>query len=57
MVSSDDVDVVEFNPNKSDAESTIQQWLNDNSGATSLDHVTKAYEKSGRVGLAMIHTD
>jgi len=54
---SDDVDVVEFNPNKSDAESVIQQWLNDNSAATSLDHVTKAYEKSGRVGLAMIHTD
>lgn len=54
---SDDVDVVEYHPNKSDAESAIQGWLNDNSGATSLDHVVKVYEKTGRVGLAMIHTD
>lgn len=54
---SDDVDVVEYHPNKSDAESAIQTWLSNNSGATSLDHVSKAYEKQGRVGLAMIHTN
>jgi len=54
---SDDVDVVEYHPNKGDAESAIQTWLNNNSSATSLDHVSKVYEKQGRVGLAMIHTD
>lgn len=54
---SNDVDVIEFHPNKSDAESAIQTWLNNNSTATSLDHVSKVYEKSGRVGLAMIHID
>jgi len=54
---SDDVDVVEFHPNKNDAESAIQTSLNTHSPATSLDHVSKVYEKSGRVGLAMIHTD
>lgn len=54
---SDDVDVVEYHPNKSDAETAIQDWLDANSGVTSLDHVTKVYEKRGRVGVAMIHTD
>jgi len=54
---SDDVEVVEFNPNKADAEAAIQTWLDNNSGITSLDHVTKIYEKRGRTGLAMIHTN
>jgi len=54
---SDDVDVVEFRPNKSDAESAIRAWLNDNSGATSLNHVVPVYEKQGRAGVAMIHTN
>ena len=54
---SDDVDVIEFNPNKTDADSAIQTWLDNNSAATSLDHVSKVYEKRGRTGLAMIHTD
>jgi len=53
----DDVDVIEFNPNRDDAESAIQTWLDNNSGITSLDSVQKTYEHRGRVGLAMIHTD
>lgn len=53
----DDVDVIEFHPNKADAEETIQAWLDANSAITSLDQVQKVYEKSGRTGLAMIHTD
>lgn len=54
---SDDVDVVEFNPNRDDAEAAIQAWLDANSAVTSLDHVSKVYEKRGRTGLAMIHTN
>lgn len=54
---SDDVDVIEFHPNKSDAETEIQAWLDANSAITSLDHVTKVYEKRGRTGIAMIHTN
>lgn len=53
----DDVDVIEFNPNKAAAEDRIQTWLNNNSAITSLDQVTKIYEKRGRTGVAMIHTD
>lgn len=57
MVSSDDVDVVESKANRDAVEQAIQTWLNNNSGATSLDHVVPAYEHRDRVGLAMIHTD
>ncbi|WP_158413768.1 hypothetical protein [Natrinema thermotolerans] len=53
----DDVDVIEFHPNKADAEEAIQAWLDANSGITSLDATPKVYEKRGRTGLAMIHTD
>jgi hypothetical protein len=54
---SDDVDVIEFNPNRDDAESAIQAWLDNNSTVTSLDHVQKVYEKRGRTGIAMLHTE
>jgi hypothetical protein len=54
---SDDVDVVEAKADRDAVESAIQTWLNDNSAASSLDHVVPTYEKRDRVGLAMIHTD
>lgn len=54
---SDDVDVVEAKANEVAVENAIQTWLNDNSAATSLDHVQLVYEKRDRVGVAMIHTD
>lgn len=53
----DDVDVIEFHPNRDDAESAIQTWLDNNSAITSLDATQKVYEKKGRIGLAMIHTN
>lgn len=56
---SDDVDVVDIKNPTDDAhiESQIQTWLDDNPNVTSLDHVVKVTEKTGRVKLAMIHTD
>lgn len=54
---SDDVDVVESKANAAAIESAIQTWLNDNSGATSLDHIVPAVEKRDRVMLAFVHTD
>jgi len=50
----DSVDVVEFNPNKSDAETTIQDWM-DNNTYTTWHEVEVMYEKTGRVGLAIIY--
>lgn len=54
---SDDVDVVEAKANKAAVEAAVQQWLTDNSTATSLDEVEIVYEKRDRVGIAIIHTD
>ena len=56
---SDDVDVVDIQQPTDDShiEAQIQQCLDDNSGATSLDHVEKVYESQGRAKLAFIHTD
>jgi len=57
MVSSDDVDVVESKANRDAVEEAVQNWLDSNTTATSLDHVAPVYEKRDRIGLAMIHTD
>ncbi|GGO03520.1 hypothetical protein [Haloarcula pellucida] len=54
---SDDVDVVEAKANRDAVEAAIQTWLDNNSAATSLDHVAPVYEKRDRIGLAMVHTD
>lgn len=53
---SDSVDVVESKRNRGDVESTIQGWLDDNSGITSLDDVKKVYEMNDRVGIVLLYT-
>lgn len=52
---SDSVEVIESKRNRDAVESTIQDWLDDNS-PESLDQVKTVYEMNDRVGIAMIYT-
>jgi hypothetical protein len=53
---SDSVDVIESKRNRDAVESRIDEWLTNNSGITSLDHIKTVYEMNDRVGIAMIYT-
>lgn len=53
---SDSAVVVESKRNKNAVESAVQDWLTNNSGITSLDHVTKVYEMPDRVGVLITYT-